>query len=79
VRPATAIYAFCTKSQITFTDSAEGEHFWYSLDELRAMPKEAFSSSADYTFSPLFHEFGKYSEAYIPWSKDESDWKRYYI
>jgi len=61
------------------TSSAEGEHFWYSLDELRAMPKELFSSSADYTFSPLFHEFGKYSEAYIPWSKDESDWKRYYI
>lgn len=59
-------------------DTAEGEQFWRSLDELRAMPKEKFSSSADYTFSPLFHEFGKYSEAFIPWSNSESDWERYY-
>lgn len=60
------------------TDTAEGEQFWRTLDELRAMPKEKFSSSADYTFSPLFHEFGKYSEAFIPWSNSESDWERYY-
>ncbi|HAZ22575.1 MAG TPA: DNA mismatch repair protein MutT [Firmicutes bacterium] len=59
------------------TDAAEGEHSWRSLDELRAMPKAALAS-AEYTLLPLFHEFGKYSEAFIPWSNDESDWERYY-
>jgi hypothetical protein len=31
--------------------------------------------SEHYAFSPLFHEYGKYCEAVILWSGDESAWE----
>ena len=55
----------------------EGEHFWVGIDELFATPREKFSS-VHYALSPLFHEHGKYSEAFIAWSGDESTWELYY-
>ena len=56
------------------TDTVEGKQFWLGVDELFATPMEKISS-VHYTFSPLFHEFGKYSEVYILWSGDESTWE----
>jgi len=56
----------------------EGEQFWLGIDDLLATPIEKFSSAKHYTFSPLFHEYGKYSEAFVPWSGDESTWELYY-
>lgn len=55
-------------------ETDEGEQFWLNVDELLATPKEKFSSE-HYAFSPLFHECGKYSEAFVPWSGDESTWE----
>jgi len=60
------------------TETNEGEQFWVGLDEFFETPKEKFSSAKHYTFSPLFHEYGKYSEAFIPWSGDESTWELHY-
>ena len=58
-------------------DTDEGEQFWLNIDELLATPKERFSS-VHYSLSPLFHEYGKYSEVIILWSGDESTWEVYY-
>ena len=58
-------------------DTDEGEQFWYGIDDLFATPNEKFSSE-HYALSPLFHEYGKYSEAFIPWSGDKSTWDLYY-
>jgi 8-oxo-dGTP diphosphatase len=55
----------------------EGEHFWLSIDKLLTAPKKNFSSE-HYALSPLFHECGRYSEAFISWSGDESTWEIYY-
>ena len=55
-------------------DTDEGEQFWLSIDELLVAPKEKFSS-VHYSLSPLFHEYGNYSEAIILWSGDESTWE----
>jgi 8-oxo-dGTP diphosphatase len=60
---------------ITKTD--EGEQFWLGMDELLTTPKEKFSS-VHYALSPLFYEYGKYSEVLVPWSGDESTWELYY-
>ena len=57
--------------------TVEGEHFWMDADALLASPKEKLSS-VHYAFSPLFHECGKYSEAVILWSGDESTWETHY-
>ena len=59
------------------TDADEGEHFWLGLDELLATPKEKFSTE-HYALSPLFHEYGKFSEVFLPWSGDEATWEIYY-
>ena len=59
-------------------ETDEGEQFWLGVDELFAAPKEKFSSAEHYAFSPLFHEHGKYSEAFVPWSGDESTWELHY-
>ena len=59
------------------TEADEGEHFWVGIDKLLSTPKENFSS-VHYCLSPLFHEFGKNSEVFIPWSGDESTWESYY-
>ena len=59
------------------SEADEGEHFWIGVDELLSTPKEKFSSE-HYCLSPLFHEFGKHSETFIPWSGDESTWELYY-
>ena len=56
----------------------EGEQFWFGISELLSKPKEIFSSAEHYTFSPLFHEYGRYSEAFVPWSGDESTWELFY-
>jgi len=60
---------------ITKTD--EGEQFWLGIDELLTTSKEKLSS-IHYAFSPLFHEYGKYSEVLVPWSGDESTWELFY-
>ena len=62
---------------ITQSDDGESENFWLDTDELLAAPKEKLSS-VHYCFSPLFHEYGKYSEVLILWSGDESTWETYY-
>ena len=54
--------------------TSEGEQFWLDINELLAAPKEKLSS-VHYTLSPLFHEYGKYSEVFILWSGDESTWE----
>jgi len=59
-------------------ETDEGEQFWLDIDELLSTPKEKFSSAEHYTLSPLFHEYGRYSEAFVPWSGDESTWELYY-
>jgi 8-oxo-dGTP diphosphatase len=58
-------------------ETDEGEQFWLSIDALLAAPKERFSSE-HYCLSPLFHKYGKYSEAFILWSGDETTWETYY-
>ena len=58
-------------------DTDEGEQFWLDMDELLAVPRETFSSE-HYSLSPLFHAYGKYSEAVISWSGDESTWELAY-
>ena len=58
-------------------ETDEGEQFWLDADELRAAPKEKFSSE-HYALSPLFHEYGKYSEVFISGSGDSSTWEPYY-
>ena len=58
-------------------DTDEGEQFWLTIAELLTTPKEKFSS-VHYSLSPLFHEYGKYSEVIILWSGDESTWEVYY-
>jgi 8-oxo-dGTP diphosphatase len=55
-------------------ETDEGEQFWLGVDELLAAPKEKFSSE-HYCLSPLFHEYGKYSEVFISWSGDEPTWE----
>jgi len=52
----------------------EGEQFWLGINELLSAQKEKLSS-VHYAVSPLFHEYGKYSEALISWSGDESTWE----
>jgi hypothetical protein len=59
-------------------ETDEGEHFWLGIEELLAAPKEKFSSAEHYALSPLFHEYGKYSEAFVPWSGDRSTWELYF-
>jgi len=58
-------------------DNDEGEYFWLGIDELLAAPKEKFSNEY-YALSPLYHEYGRYSEAIISWSGDESTWEVVY-
>jgi len=48
----------------------EGEQFWLDIDALLATPEEKFSS-IHYALSPLFHETGKYSEAFLLWSSED--------
>ncbi|MDR1000843.1 MAG: 8-oxo-dGTP diphosphatase [Clostridiales bacterium] len=60
------------------TETDEGEQFWLGMDELFSTPKERFSSAEHYPLSPLFHDYGKYSEAFVAWSGDESTWELYY-
>ena len=62
--------------------TSEGEQFWLDLDTLLAAPKDRFSSPV-YALSPLFHEFGTYTEVFIlwggdVWSGDESKWEIHY-
>ena len=59
-------------------ETDEGEQFWLGIDELLTTPKEKFSSAEQYTLSPLFHEYGKYSESFVPWSDGESSWESHY-
>jgi 8-oxo-dGTP diphosphatase len=59
------------------TETDEGEQFWLDIKEMLAAPKDKFSSE-HYCLSPLFHEYGKYSEVFISWSGDESTWEVYY-
>jgi len=56
------------------TETDEGEQFWLGIDELLATPKKKFSS-VHYALSPLFHEYGRYSEVFISWSGDEPTWE----
>jgi hypothetical protein len=55
----------------------EGEYFWLGLDELFATPKEK-TSCVHYALSPLYHQYGRYSEAVILHSGDESTWEIIY-
>ena len=52
----------------------EGEYFWLGINELLATPKEQFST-VHYALSPLFHEYGKFSEVFLTWSEDKSTWE----
>ena len=56
----------------------EGEQFWLGINELLTTPKEKFSTP-HYALSPLFHEYGKYSEVLLSWSGGESTWELDYI
>jgi len=56
------------------TENDEGEYFWLNMNELLRTPKEKLSS-VHYALSPLFHEYGRYSEVLISWSGDESTWE----
>jgi 8-oxo-dGTP diphosphatase len=56
------------------SNNDEGEYFWIGLSELFAAPKEKISCG-HYVFSPLYHEYGRYSEAVIYHSGDESTWE----
>jgi len=51
------------------TKTREGEQFWLDLDSMLAAPKDQFSSQI-YALSPLFHEFGVYTEVCILWGGD---------
>jgi 8-oxo-dGTP diphosphatase len=63
----------------TLIDTSEGNNFWMKTDEFLSAPKEKLSSAANYySLSPLFHEYGKYSEVFIKWSGEESAWETYY-
>ena len=56
----------------------EGEQFWLGIDELFTTPKEKFSTP-HYALSPLFQEYGRYSEVFLTWvSSDESTWELCY-
>ena len=57
------------------SETDEGEQFWVDVDDLLSSSKETFSSE-HYCLSPLFHEYGKYSEVLISWSSsDEATWE----
>jgi len=58
-------------------ETDEGEQFWLGIDELLATPKEKFSS-VHYALSPLFHEYGRYSEAFLSWNSNASMWELCY-
>ena len=58
-------------------ETDESEQFWLGINELLVAPKEKLSS-VHYAFSPLFHDYGKYSEVLILWSGEESTWKIFY-
>ena len=58
-------------------DNDEGEYFWLDIDQLLSTPKEKLSCE-HYVHSPLYHEYGKYSEAVIFWSGDQSTWEVVY-
>jgi 8-oxo-dGTP diphosphatase len=62
---------------VSQSDDGESENFWLDIDEMLAAPRDKLSSE-HYCFSPLFHECGKYSEAIIIWSGDESTWETFY-
>ena len=49
---------------ISQSDDGESENYWLGIDELLDTPKEKLSS-IHYCFSPLFHEYGKYSEVRV--------------
>jgi len=55
----------------------EGEQFWLGIAELLAAPEESFSS-VHYALSPLFHEAGRYNEAFLSWSGKHSTWELRY-
>ena len=54
-------------------ETDEGEQFWLGIDELLAAPKDKFSTE-HYALSPLFHEYGKYSEVFLTQNNDETAW-----
>jgi 8-oxo-dGTP diphosphatase len=56
----------------------EGDNFFIGMDEFQSTSKEKFSSADYYPFSKLFHEHGLYSEAFAPWSNDETTWELIY-
>jgi len=58
-------------SGVLIEETNEGEQFWLGIDKLLATPKEKLSS-IHYCFSPLFHEYGKYSEVLVLYIGDES-------
>jgi len=64
-------------SGVLTAETVEGEHFWIDENSLMTAPKENFSSE-HYCLSPLFHEYGRYSEVFISWSGDESTWEVLY-
>ena len=55
------------------TETDEGEQFWLGIGELLATPSEKFSSAVHYPLSPLFHEYGKYSEVFTPWRDGDTE------
>ena len=71
------LYKTTEYSGEVIADNDEGEFFWLGIDELFAAPKEKFSCE-HYALSPLYHEYGRYSEVVIYWSGDESTWEIVY-
>jgi 8-oxo-dGTP diphosphatase len=50
------------------TESREGNHFWYGVEKLLAVPREKFSNDS-ISYCHLF--FGKeYDEAFVPWKQE---------
>jgi 8-oxo-dGTP diphosphatase len=59
-------------------ETGEGAQFWLGADALLAAPEEKFSS-VHYALSPLFHECGRYSEAFLLWNGEEKKYKLSYL
>ena len=72
------MYRTCDFEGALIAETDEGEQFWLGAEELFTAPSEKFSSK-HYSLSPLFHEFGKYREVIIKWSKDDTLQEVHYI
>lgn len=55
-------------------ENDEGRYFWLEREVLFSTPQNKFST-VHYALSPLFHQPGRYSEAFIAWNEGETEWR----